>query len=138
MSINSNPWYVIDRLGAVMFDHGAESKESKEGKQFLFSTSYKATHIEHLLPTEIYQNNEISVQISLIDHPQIVFFVITCPVWWQRNINATFSFFIFLGLQRFITMWVQKKCSQKCLNFILFFLLNSKTLKSCQPKYYTQ
>lgn len=71
MPINSNPWYVIDRLDTVMFGHGGESKESKEVWQLLISTSAKWAHTGNLTPADIYNNVEISIQILSIDHTQI-------------------------------------------------------------------
>lgn len=73
MPINSNPWYVIDRLESVMFSHGGYSKESKEVQQLLLSTSDKWAHTGNLTPTDIYNSIEISIQISFIDQPQIGF-----------------------------------------------------------------
>lgn len=67
MPINSNPWYVIDRLDTVMFGHGGQSKDSKEVQRLLFSTSAKWAHTGCLTPADIYNNFEISIQISSID-----------------------------------------------------------------------
>lgn len=71
MPINSNPWYVIDRLESVMFSYGGYSKVSKEVQQLLLSTSDKWAHTGNLTPTDIYNSIEISIQISFIDQPQI-------------------------------------------------------------------
>lgn len=71
MPINSNPWYVIDRLDTVMFVHGSGSKDSKEVRQLLFSTSAKWAHTGNLAPADIDNNVEISIQILFIDHTQI-------------------------------------------------------------------
>lgn len=71
MPINSNPWYVIDRLDTVMLCRGGNSKESEEVQQLLLSTSDKWAHTGNLTPTDIYSSMEISIHISFINQPQI-------------------------------------------------------------------